>query len=140
MEVRLATEDDLYRIAEMTRALTLHLGAYEWTVESHLRHVTRRFTNPRYIHVVAEEEGEVVGFTGAEVKTSRTAYLMKGYVEPAHRRQGVMREMEAVLVEMLRARGVAKIDLLVDTGNPEGKATWQALGYQTIRETMRKEI
>jgi ribosomal protein S18 acetylase RimI-like enzyme len=140
MDVRLATADDLVRIAEMTRALTLHLGAYEWSVESHLRHVTRRFSKPRYIHVVAEEGGEVVGFTGAELKSARTAYLMKGYVESVHRRRGVMRMMEAFLIEKLGERGVTKIDLLVDTNNREGKATWQALGYHTIRETMRKEI
>ena len=48
--------------------------------------------------------------------------------------------MEGRLVEVLRERGVSKIDLLVDSNNPEGKATWQALGYRTIRETMRKQI
>jgi len=32
MEVGLATKDDLYRIAELIRILTIHMGAYEWTV------------------------------------------------------------------------------------------------------------
>jgi hypothetical protein len=31
-------------------------------------------------------------------------------------------------------------NLRVDSHNQEGKATWMALGYETIRETMRKEI
>jgi hypothetical protein len=35
---------------------------------------------------------------------------------------------------------VTKIDLLVDSNNQEGKATWTALGYETIRETKRKQI
>ena len=141
MLIRAATEDDLYRVAEMTRALTVHLGAFEWSVESHLKHVKRRFSKPRYIHLVAEDDdGHVVGFTGAELKSTRTAYMMKGYVEPEYRRRGVMRQMEARLVEVLRERGVNKIDLLVDASNPEGKATWSALGYETIRETMRKQI
>jgi ribosomal protein S18 acetylase RimI-like enzyme len=140
MEIRYATEDDLVRIAEMTRALTLHHGSFVWSVENHLRHVKRRFSKPRYIHLVAEEDGQVIGFAGAELKSGRTAYMMKGFVEPTHRRQGVMRRLEGRLVEILRERGVTKIDLLVDSDNQEGKATWAALGYETIRETKRKQI
>jgi ribosomal protein S18 acetylase RimI-like enzyme len=124
----------------MTRALTLHLGAFEWTVENHLRHVKRRFSNPRYIHLVAAEDDKIIGFTGAELKSKRTAYMMKGYVEPTYRRRGVMRQMEGKLVEILRERGVSRIDLKVDSNNQEGKSTWVALGYETIRETMRKQI
>lgn len=140
MEIRSAAEADLYRIAEMTRGLALHLGAFEWTVENHLKHVRRRFSNPRYVHLVAVEDGGIIGFTGAELKSKRTAYMMKGYVEPAYRRRGVMCQMEDKLVEILREQGVSKIDLKVDSKNLEGKSTWSALGYETIRETMRKRI
>jgi ribosomal protein S18 acetylase RimI-like enzyme len=111
-----------------------------YATENHLRHVKRRFSKPRYIHLVAEDDGQVIGFTGAELKSGRTAYMMKGFVEPTHRRRGVMRQLEGKLVEILRERGVTKIDLLVDSSNHEGKATWAALGYETIRETMRKQI
>jgi ribosomal protein S18 acetylase RimI-like enzyme len=140
MEIRFATKDDLFRIAEMTRDLTVHMGAFEWTVENHLKHVKRRFSNPRYIHLVAIIDCNVIGFTGAEQKSKRTAYMMKGYVEPSFRRKGVMQNMEAKLIEILRDKGVNKIDLKVDTDNKEGKNTWVALGYKTIRETMRKQI
>jgi ribosomal protein S18 acetylase RimI-like enzyme len=140
MDVRLATRDDLYRIAELTRLLTVHMGAYEWEVENHLKHVTRRFNNSRYIHIVAVADGKVIAFTGAELKSGKSAYMFKGFVEEAYRRRGVMRVMEARLIEILRERGVNKIDLLVDTDNPEGRSTWIALGYKTIRETMRKYI
>ena len=138
--IRFATKDDLYRIAEMTRELTLHLGAFEWTVENHLKHVKRRFSNQRYIHLVAAQGKRIIGFTGAELKSKRTAYMLKGYVEPSYRKQGVMRQMESKLIEILREKGVSKIDLKVDSKNQEGKSTWIALGYETIRETMRKKI
>lgn len=140
IKIRFATEDDLYRIAEMTRDLTRHIGAFQWRVESHLKHVKRRFPNPRHIHLVAVIDGEIAGFTGAELKSKRTAYMLKGYVEPSYRRRGVMRKMEAKLIEILREKGVSKIDLKVDSNNQEGKSTWIALGYKTIRETMRKHI
>ena len=138
--IRFATEDDLYRIAVMTRALTLHLGAFEWTVENHLKHVKRRFSNQRYIHLVATQGRRVIGFLGAELRSKRSAYMMKGYVEPSYRKHGVMRQMEGKLIEILREKGLSQIDLIVDSTNQEGKSTWTALGYETVRETMRKNI
>jgi ribosomal protein S18 acetylase RimI-like enzyme len=82
----------------------------------------------------------IVGYIGAELKSKRTAYLMKGYVEPSHRRKGVMRRLEGKLIEFLREKGLSKVDLKVESKNKEGKATWNALDYSTIRETMRKQI
>jgi len=116
------------------------MGAFEWTVENHLKHIKRRFANPRYIHIVATNNGEIIGFTGAELKSKRTAYMLKGFVEPSCRRKGIMREMEARLIEVLKQKGVTKVNLKVDSSNREGKSTWIALGYTTIRETRRKRI
>jgi ribosomal protein S18 acetylase RimI-like enzyme len=140
MNIRLATKNDLYRIAEMTKDLTVHLGAFEWTVENHLKHITRRFNNAQYIHIVAESNKEIIGFTGAEQKNKRTAYMLKGYVEPKQRKKGVMRMMEAKLIEILKEKGIARLDLKVDPNNKEGINTWTALGYETISETRRKMI
>ena len=140
VEVRLANKRELFRIAEMTRALTLHLGAFKWTVENHLKHVVRRFSNPRYTYLVAVKNNKIIGFTGAELKSTLTAYMMKGYVEPQHRKQGVMRYMEDILVKILKKKGIHKINLRVDSNNKEGKNTWVALGYKTIKEIMSKQI
>jgi ribosomal protein S18 acetylase RimI-like enzyme len=140
LKIRYATKNDLYRIAEMTRDLTLHMGAFEWKVENHLKHVKRRFSKSRYIHLVAAHNKEIIGFTGAELQSTRTAYMLKGFVEPEYRKSGVMRLMEAELIKILKEKGVRKIYLKVDSDNKEGKSTWVALGYKTIRETMRKEI
>ena len=48
--------------------------------------------------------------------------------------------MESKLIAILRERGVLKNDLNVDSKNQEGKSAWIALGYETIRERMRKNI
>lgn len=140
MEIRLAKNDDLQRIAEMTKDLTIQLNSFEWSVENHLKHVIRRFNNEKYIHIVAEIDNEVVGFTGAELKSKRTAYMLKGYVEKIHRKKGIMRRMETQLIELLKEEGINKLDLKVDPNNKEGLNTWTALGYKTISETRRKII
>jgi GNAT superfamily N-acetyltransferase len=107
MKIRFATEHDLYRIAEMTRDLTHHIGAFEWKVENHLRHIKRRFASARYIYLVAVEGKVIVGYIGAELKSKRTAYLMKGYVEPSHRRKGVMRRLEDSNNSLQQRRGIS---------------------------------
>ena len=140
VKIRFAREDDLYRIAEMTRDLTRHIGAFEWKVKSHLKHIKRRFASGKYIYLVAVEDEAVMGYIGAEIKSKYTAYIMKGYVEPSHRRKGVMCRLEGKLIEILREKEVTKVDLKVFSKNQEGRATWTALNYNTVSETMRKQI
>lgn len=123
MKIRIAKEKDLFRIEEMTKALTIHLGAFEWTVDNHLKHIKHRFMDERYIHIVAEDTNEIVGFTGAELISKRTAYMLKGNVEPCHRKKGVMRLMEGKLIKLLQEKGVKRIDLKVDPNNNEGLKT-----------------
>lgn len=140
IEIRLAKKSDLHRIAEMTRDLTHHLGAFEWKVENHLKHIKRRYSDQRYFYLIAVDSEKIVGFTGAEIKSGNLAYLMKGYVEPPYRRKKIMSHLQQKLIEILHVKGISKIDLKVHSNNPEGKATWIALGYKTINETMRKQI
>lgn len=74
-------------------------------------------------HIVAVKDNKFIGFTGAELKCTRTAYLMNVYVETKHHK-----------------KGVKKIDLRGDSNNKEGRNTWVALGYKTISEILRKQI
>ena len=140
VRIRTAAQDDLVRIAEMTRDLTIHHGAFQWSVRNHLIHINRRFSNPRYIHIVALVNNEIVGFTGAELKSTKTAYMLKGFVEPDFRRKGIMRKMESKLEDILREKGIAKLNLKVNSNNEEGKSTWKSLGFKTVQESMRKQI
>jgi len=140
VRIRNAVKDDLVRIAEMTRDLTIHHGAFQWSVENHLKHIRRRFSNPKYIHIVALVDNRIVGFTGAELKSTKTAYMLKGFVEPDFRQKGIMRQMESRLEDLLREKGVTKLDLKVNSNNEEGKSAWKALGFKTVQESMRKQI
>ena len=111
----MATEDDLQRIAEMTVDLINHTqsirveatGIRPWhtTVDKCLPSVRKRLENPKHVQLVAVEEGEVVGMIVAEVKTGSTAEIIKGYVEPAHRRRGISRRLDSALVKISEKRG-----------------------------------
>ena len=138
--IRTAKKDDLVRIAEMTRDLTIHHGAFQWSIENHLKHIKRRFSNPRYFHIVATVHNKIVGFTGAELRSSKAAYMLKGFVEPSFRRKGIMRQLENRLEDILKEKGITKLDLKVNSNNEEGKSTWKALGFKTVQESMRKQI
>ena len=79
--------------------------------------------------LVAEADGEVVGvliagWDGWRGNVYRLAVL------PAHRRQGIARQLVEAGHERLRAQGAHRITALV--GGEEGAAhrLWRALGYQ----------
>jgi ribosomal protein S18 acetylase RimI-like enzyme len=136
--IRSAKPDDLIRIAGMTKDLTVHHCAFQWSVQNHLKHVERRFSNSRYIHIVALVNERIIGFTGAELKSTKTAYMLKGFVEPDFRRKGIMCKLEKHLEKILKQRGITKLDLKVNSSNKE--LTWSALGFKTIQQTMRKQL
>ena len=79
--------------------------------------------------LVAEADGEIVGvliagWDGWRGNVYRLAVL------PAHRRQGIARQLVEAGHERLRAQGAHRITALV--GGEEGAAhrLWRALGYQ----------
>ena len=69
-----------------------------------------------------------------------SACLARAYVVPSHRRQGVMRKLESIIVNFLRQRGFSTLDLTVVPYNREGMTTWPALGYKPNKIVMTKQI
>ena len=51
-----------------------------------------------------------------------------------------MKQFEALLLEFFKLHQVSFVELEVLSTNEVGKKTWTALGYQTFREYMRKQI
>jgi GNAT superfamily N-acetyltransferase len=97
---------------------------------------------------VAKESGRIVGFITGEIKSyllamafpARTGYVAGGYVVPEHRQHGLMKTLESMLMRFFDEHGVQQVELNVLAGSSAGKKSWEALGYRTFREQMRKTI
>jgi GNAT superfamily N-acetyltransferase len=61
-------------------------------------------------------------------------------VRPAFRRQGVGRLLVEQAQAWVRDRGVARVEIQVATGNPEGQAFWRAIGYADLMDVLHKRL
>jgi GNAT superfamily N-acetyltransferase len=144
MKVVHAREEDLPAIAECWVALRVHQrerrGAQP-SLQGMLRQVKGNFDRPHCHYFVAKETGKVVGAVLVRRRRGgRRACLSRAYVVPTHRRQGVMRGLERVVIDFLRQQGVSTLDLTVVPFNVEGMSTWPALGYEPTKIVMTKQI
>jgi GNAT superfamily N-acetyltransferase len=61
-------------------------------------------------------------------------------VRPDMRRRGVGRLLVDEAQAWVRDRGVARIEIQVATGNPEGQAFWRAIGYVDLMDVLHKRL
>ena len=61
-------------------------------------------------------------------------------VRPAVRRQGIGRRLVEEATSWVRDRGVARIEIQVAAGNPEGQAFWRSIGYSDLLDVLHKRL
>lgn len=128
MIVRTLTDADLDAVTALWEA-TEHLGSVPAADVARVRAAT-----PELV-LVAEDDGEVVGVVlGSD--DGRRGWISRLAVWPSHRRRGVGRALVAELERRLAARGCPQVNLLVLAGNDGGRATWDALGYESTDDVV----
>jgi ribosomal protein S18 acetylase RimI-like enzyme len=88
------------------------------------------------------EDGEAVGFALANLGETnpRTAHLTDLFVRPNARRRGVAKELLAAVVARAREAGFAHLTLEVATGNAEGRAVYDRLGFREVQRVLAAEL
>jgi ribosomal protein S18 acetylase RimI-like enzyme len=79
--------------------------------------------------LLAEDDGDAVGFAFGEVYANQFAHVNIVYVRPERRREGVTKALLAEFAERAKAGGAEHITLDVATRNEVGKRVWQRLGF-----------
>jgi ribosomal protein S18 acetylase RimI-like enzyme len=79
------------------------------------------------VALVAEEDGQPVGFALARRRDEHVGYLSSVYVRPAFRRGGVGRELMAAASAAL---GSEVLSLLVHVANEEARTAYRRLGFR----------
>lgn len=162
MEVRMMRREDVAAVAEM-QVEQLHQGwsrpepylnpnapidDAKWLAHFRERYGTL-LTEPNVRILVATAAGDVpVGFARCEITTATvpgvlTTELPVGcldlvYVRPAWRRQGVARLLTVEAERVFRELGLEWIELAYWLANGLGSATWPALGFTLLHETVRR--
>ena len=79
--------------------------------------------------LLAEDDGEPVGFAFGDVGPYSHAHVNIVYVVPEKRRQGVTRALLAAFGERAREAGLEHLTLDVATRNEVGREVWRRLGF-----------
>jgi len=79
--------------------------------------------------LVAEDEGEIVGFAFGDLATHGRAHLNVACVRPERRRQGIAKALVAEFAARARGAGSEYVTLDVDVTNGVGQKAWQRLGF-----------
>lgn len=142
MKTRHARSDDvsaIKRIAEETWEADypeiLHREnidevVHEWYDDERIRD---ELSNEDAIIMVAEEDGDVVGFAHG-IWARRTGHILRVYVHPDHRGKGFGRELLATVRDALLRRGSDRIQAMVLADNELGNEFYQQAGFEKIDE------
>lgn len=139
--IRRATPADREALHRLYRELDAEIPSpqyYGARIEDELAEVDEILE--REIAVVAEEDGEVVGFVLARPRPGTRGLLSDIYVRPENRRRGLASVMAAEAVEALRAYGVTHVTLSVSADNAAARAVYAAWGFREQALTLAAEI
>lgn len=145
MDVREATHedvDDIRRIVEaswevdypdiLTRE-TAEEAVSEWYDADSL---TEAIDEGRTELLVAERDEEIVGFAHATWNASEgAAYILRLYIDPEHRNQGLGRELLERTCDQLAEYEVDRIHAMVLAENEPGNAFYEGFGFERADES-----
>ena len=106
-----------------------------------------QLANPDIVVLVAEREGEVVGYTYSGVEGNDymslrgpAGVLYDIVVDPAHRRQGIGRMLVEATLEALKARGAPRVVLSTAEKNTAAQRLFDSAGFRRTMVEMTKEL
>jgi len=117
-------------------------GADNWA-----RYISGRLDEERYGVFVAEEEGDLVGYTVAFVNryppiwtVEACGFIDEIFVDPAQRGRGIGRDLYLAAEKWLLDKGMPHIELKVDVANHPSRTFWMSLGFAPRVEIMTKRF
>lgn len=155
MDIRPATSRDVEAIREVARRSwetdypdvlsreTIDEGVEEWYSSDSIE---RELADEDQLLTVVEDDGEVIAFSHAAWEQRKTAGAMESsgdvlrlYVRPDRRREGIGRELLEDTCERLFERDVGQIKAMVLADNEPGNDFYESQGFRQV-ESASTEI
>jgi ribosomal protein S18 acetylase RimI-like enzyme len=156
VSVRAAAPADLTAIGRLGALLvrTHHdfdperfMAATARTEKSYGSFLGTQLEEPNIVILVAERDGEVIGYTYAGVEGSDYMSLRGPagvvydlVVDPAHRRQGIGRMLLDATLEILKARGAPRVVLSTAERNGPAQHLFDRAGFRRTMIEMTREL
>jgi ribosomal protein S18 acetylase RimI-like enzyme len=156
VNIRPATPADLTAVGRLGALLvrTHHdfdperfMAATSRTEKSYGSFLGTQLDEPNIVILVAERDGEVIGYTYAGVEGNDYMSLRGPagvvydlVVDPAHRRQGVGRMLLDATLEVLKARGAPRVVLSTAERNGPAQHLFDRAGFRRTMIEMTREL
>jgi ribosomal protein S18 acetylase RimI-like enzyme len=124
VNVREATAADEATILEFTEAIFGENWDRPWRPPE----VTPAMFEGKLV-LLAEDEGEAIGYAFGELDPRGYAHVNIAYVRPERRRAGVTKALLTEFAARARERGIEHMTLDVATDNTVGREVWRRLGF-----------
>lgn len=123
------------------------MAATSRTEKSYGSFLGTQLDEPNILILVAEQDGEVIGYTYAGVEGNDYMSLRGPagvvydlVVDPAHRRQGIGRMLLASTLEILKARGAPRAVLSTAERNAPAQHLFDRAGFRRTMIEMTREL
>ena len=156
VNIRPATAADLTAIGRLGALLvrTHHdfdperfMAATARTEKSYGLFLGTQLAEPNIVILVAERDGEVIGYTYAGVEGNDymalrgpAGVLYDIVVDPAHRRQGVGRMLLDATLDVLKSRGAPRVVLSTAERNAPAQHLFDRAGFRRAMIEMTREL
>ncbi|MDZ7746717.1 MAG: GNAT family N-acetyltransferase [Halobacteriales archaeon] len=91
------------------------------------------------LFLVAERDGEVVGFGSAQQTFADEVELFTLYVDPDHQREGVGTALLDAILETARTESIDRLRVGILSGNQRARSFFESHGFERI-ETVTTEV
>lgn len=154
LKIRPAADADIPVVGRLWREMVLLHGELDplfTLTEDALQHfadfVHRQIEDPQSVLLVAERDGEVVGYCLAARATYPPVFRTQEYgmiydmaVSAERRREGVGEKLYGEVLRWFEERGIRRIELRVVPTNKLSTSFWKKQGFRPFLETLYREI
>ena len=154
IEIRDATEKDLKGIVtlwemlvEQHRTYSDHFALARDGRRKWARYLRQKFTEPSTKLIVAEENGELMGFMMCLLSPQDSIFVEKAtgvvsdaFVRKDRRKKGVMKEMLRVALRWFDKNKMISVEVSVAAANLEARAAWGQLGFKPFLVRKRLQL
>jgi len=152
--IRPAKASDIPAIVDLwIELMDFHAERDPWfrrSADGHIgfaEHLANCIDDARYVLLVAELDGRIVGYSLAEITQRPAAFAEREHgfitdiaVTAKCRRLGIGTRLAEETIRSLRERGVNKIVLSYASANEVSRAFWRKMGFQPYMERLRLDI
>jgi ribosomal protein S18 acetylase RimI-like enzyme len=153
--VRVATSGDRDILGHLGAALTRLHHADDPKRFIHVEHpeagygrfLVSQLSNPNGVVMVAEQDGDVIGYVFAEVESTNWMELRGPcgvihdvYVDEPARRVGAGRELLRAAIAWIRSKGRSQVVLLTKTRNEHARRLFTSLGFRSTMIEMTLDL